>query len=131
MIVRVLALLVGERYRRLRFIAAFVLYLLILVLGSVPHAREELDLVATGLVLHSTAYATITFLLATGAERGLRGGAVQAILIVAAMGALDEYVQHFFPYRHAALSDWLVDCCAAVVTAGLLLIVRAQFLRAT
>ena len=111
--------LTGARYQRTRFYAAFGLYAMILILGSVPHARAEIGEVAPGLVLHSVAYAVITFLLASGSARSDRGRAVQAILIAMVMGAVDELVQSFFPYRTAAVSDWLVDCAAALVTAGI------------
>ena len=36
------------------------------------------------------------------------------------MGAGDELLQSFFPYRGAAVGDWLVDCSAALLTAALL-----------
>jgi VanZ family protein len=41
---------------------------------------------------------------------------VKAVLTIAAMGALDEYIQSFFPYRHGSVGDW-VDVSAAMVTA--------------
>jgi hypothetical protein len=61
--------LFGPTWRPARLRAGFALYALILILGSVPHARAEVGLFASGLVLHSTAYAIITFLLATGIDR--------------------------------------------------------------
>ena len=36
------------------------------------------------------------------------------------LGALDEFVQSFFPYRHAAVHDWVVDCTAACAIAAVL-----------
>jgi VanZ family protein len=42
------------------------------------------------------------------------------VLTIAVMGALDEFVQSFFPYRHAAVSDWVVDCSSAIIIALLL-----------
>ncbi|MBC7574119.1 MAG: VanZ family protein [Herminiimonas sp.] len=107
--------------RRMRFRTAFVLYFLILILGSLPHAREEIGTFASGPVLHSIAYAIITFLLATGADRRPLAQSMQAFLIVVVMGALDECVQSFFPYRTAAVSDWLVDCSASLIMASILL----------
>jgi len=71
--------------------------------------------VASGVLLHSIAYAGLTFLLFTGSTGTLVQRAVKAVLTIAAMGALDEFVQSFFPYRHGAVSDWLVDCSAAVL----------------
>ena len=37
-----------------------------------------------------------------------------------AMGAIDETVQSFLPYRHGTVTDWMIDSSAALVTAGLL-----------
>lgn len=115
------ALLFSAKYQRPRLHAAFILYFLILVLGSVPHARAEIANVAPGLILHSVAYSVITFLLFTGSTGDRLGKSIRAVLIVVIMGAFDEYVQSFFPYRNAAVSDLLVDSGASLVTAVLLL----------
>jgi len=113
-------LLLSDCHARLRCAIAYTLYLLILILGSLPGARQEIGSVASGLILHSCAYAGLTFLLFTG-SRGLpRQRALKAVLSIAAMGAFDEYVQSFFPYRHGSVGDWVVDCSAAVVTASVL-----------
>ena len=114
---RMLTPLFSVRYRNLRFRCGFLMYFLILIFGSIPHARAEIGELASGLVLHSVAYAAITFLLATGSRRRGYGAALQAFLIVVFMGAIDELVQSFFPYRHAAVNDWLVDCAASFCTA--------------
>lgn len=114
------SLLLTSSHARLRYWTAIVLYLLILVLGSIPGARADIGSVASGLVLHSCAYAGLTFLLFTGGSGTLLQRAVKAVLTIAAMGALDEYVQSFFAYRHASVSDWMVDCNAAVLSAALL-----------
>ena len=102
------------------------MYFLILILGSVPHARAEIGELASGLVLHGVAYATITLLLATGSRRDPYGAALQAFFIVVVMGAGDEAVQSFFPYRHAAISDWLVDCIASLIAVALMLLLRRR-----
>lgn len=113
-------LFLTDTHARLRYWSAIVLYLMILVLGSIPGARSDIGEVASGVVLHSCAYAGLTFLLFTGGTGGPAPRAGKAVLTIAAMGALDECVQSFFPYRHAAVSDWAVDCTAAVVTASLM-----------
>lgn len=113
-------LLLTDTYGRLRYWTAITLYLLILILGSLPGARQEIGQVASGLILHSTAYAGLTILLFTGGSGLPRQRAVQAVLTIAAMGALDEVVQSCFPYRHGSIGDWAVDCSAAVLTASLL-----------
>jgi VanZ family protein len=112
------SLLLTDSHARLRWWTAIVLYLLILILGSIPGARQDIGEVASGVILHSMAYAGLTFLLFTGSAGGLPLRAAKAVLTIAVMGALDEGVQSFFLYRHAAVSDWLVDCSAALLTAG-------------
>ena len=111
-------LLLTSSYSRLRYWTAIVLYLMILVLGSIPGARQDIGTVASGVLLHSLAYAGLTFLLFTGGKGGLAQRAGKAVLTIALMGALDEFVQSFFPYRHGAVSDWLVDCNAALLMAA-------------
>jgi VanZ family protein len=107
-------ILLTDTHGRLRYWTAITLYLLILILGSLPGARQDIGQVASGLILHSIAYAGLTFCCFTGGS-GLR--AVKAVLTIAAMGALDEYIQSFFPYRHGSVGDWAVDVSAAMVTA--------------
>ena len=114
--------LFGAAFQKTRLHAGYALFVLILVLGSIPHARQEIGQVASGLVLHSVAYAVITFLICTGSSASRLSNSVRAFCIVAVMGALDECVQSFLPYRHAAISDWMVDCGASFVMALLLYI---------
>lgn len=111
-------LLLTSSLSRLRYWTAIVLYLMILVLGSVPGARQDIGYVASGLLLHSLAYAGLTFLLFTGSKGSLKQRAAKAFLTIALMGALDEVIQSFFPYRHGTVTDWLVDCNAALLTAA-------------
>ena len=113
-------LVLDPHWRTLRLKAALVLYTAILIMGSIPGARAEIGMVASGIVLHSLAYATMAFLLFTGTTGAPKARAIKAVLGVMAMGAGDELVQSFLPYRHGAMSDWLVDVNAAVITSALL-----------
>lgn len=113
-------LFLTNSHAKLRYWSAMLLYLLILVLGSIPGARSDIGNVASGLILHSCAYAGLAFLVFTGASGTPARRAGKAFLTIMLMGALDEYVQSFFPYRHGAVSDWLVDCNAALLTALLM-----------
>lgn len=88
-------LLFGDRYNTFRFRAAFVLYVLIVGLGSIPGVRVDVGQIASGLVLHGLAYSIITFPLFTGSNGRPNGKALSAWLIVAIMGAIDEFVQSF------------------------------------
>lgn len=108
-------LVLDTRWRRLRLGAGLLMYTAIIVLGSIPGARADIGQYAPGIALHSVAYAIITFLLFTGTEGTPRARALKAVLGVAAMGAFDEFVQSFLPYRSADVRDWMVDCGAAAL----------------
>jgi VanZ family protein len=45
-----------------------------------------------------------------------------------AMGALDEYVQSFFPYRSADVMDWVVDVSAGIFSAAILRTLWPRFI---
>jgi VanZ family protein len=120
-------ILLTSSHARLRYWTAIVLYLLILVLGSIPGARQDIGQVATGVILHSIAYAGLAFLIFTGSRGGLGQRAAKAVLTIALMGALDEFVQSFFPYRHGAVSDWLVDCNAAVLASAFMWVLWSRY----
>jgi VanZ family protein len=106
------------KLRKLRYAVAIALYLAIVVIGSIPGARAEIGHYATGVVLHSLAYASLAFLWFTGSAGSGPVRALKAVLAVAAMGAGDEFVQSFFPYRGADIHDWMVDCASAIVTSA-------------
>jgi len=106
-----------QYYETFMFRSGIALYIAIIIFGSIPGAREDMGEVASGFVLHFTAYAVIAWLLASGARGNAMRKAVKAFVIVVAMGAFDEFVQSFFPYRTAAITDWLVDVSAAFCAA--------------
>ncbi|WP_296946952.1 VanZ family protein [uncultured Massilia sp.] len=118
------------RLRRLCIATATVMYLAILVAGSIPGARADIGQYASGAVLHSTAYAVLACLCFFGGGGGVLARSARAILLVAAMGAGDEFVQSFFPYRGADVRDWAVDCAAAIATCALLSLLLARVLPA-
>jgi len=91
------------------------MFILIVVIGSLPGAREDIGQLASGGVLHSIAYAILAMLTFIGGNGNESRRALWTVLKVAAMGAIDECVQSFFPYRTAAVGDWLVDLTAGAV----------------
>jgi VanZ family protein len=117
---RITTLILDPKYQSYRLCTAFIFYLLIIALGSIPHARAAIGQLASGVILHSLAYSVITILLFSGIRGNLFKKALQTLLIVALMGALDESVQSLFPYRTASIGDWLVDCSACIITTLLL-----------
>ena len=114
------ALLLSDSARGLRFRGAVLLFAVIVALGSIPGARAEIGNLASGIFLHSVAYSCITILLYTGTEGTRKVRLLRAILIVAAMGAIDELVQSALPYRRGAMLDWAVDCTASIITGSVL-----------
>jgi VanZ family protein len=113
-------LLLDPKLRKLRCALALTLYLIIVVAGSVPGARAGIGHYASGVVLHSLAYSALACLWFTGSSGSAGVRSIKAVLAVAVMGAGDEFVQSFFPYRGSDVHDWMVDCAAALVTSGLL-----------
>lgn len=113
-------LFLSDAYARLRFWGALFLFTLNCIIGSIPGARAEAAQYASGLVLHSFGYSVLAFLLFTGCQGQAPQRALKAVFGVAVLGAIDEFVQSFFPYRHGSVDDWLVDMAAAIIAATLM-----------
>ena len=112
--------LLDPRLNKLRYGAAIAAFLSIIITGSIPGARAGIGHYAPGVVLHSLAYAALALLWFTGSRGSAARRSLSAVLAVAVMGAIDELVQSMFPYRGAAVSGWLVDVSAAIVTCAIL-----------
>lgn len=108
-----------EHYERSMFGLGWLLYLAVIVFGSIPGARAEFNDVASGVTLHLIVYSCIAFLLACGAQGSAVRKAAVSFLLVATMGAFDEAVQSLLPYRHGAAADWGIDVIAAFLAASL------------
>lgn len=104
----------------LRLRIAYLGYVFIIILGTIPGARAEVGEVASGFFLHFVSYACMTALLFTGYQGAAGGRALRAVAVVAAMGALDEFIQSFLPYRNGTIKDWYVDMAAAIVASAIL-----------
>lgn len=108
------------KFQRLSYRCAIAVYLSILIFGSIPGARDDIGQYASGVLLHFVAYSILALLLFSGSKGGRNERAVKSVLTIIAMGALDEYLQSFFPYRGADVMDWTVDVIAGFVSATLL-----------
>lgn len=124
-------LLLDPRLRRLRHGCAITMFVTIVVAGSIPGARADVGQYASGPVLHSLAYASLALLWFTATRGGGAARSRASVAAVAVMGAIDELVQSFFPYRGADVHDWLVDVSAAIVMCAILWMVlpRAELER--
>ena len=96
------------------------LFLVIVVLGSIPGARHNLGQYASGLILHSTAYAILSVLIFLGSRGSASRRALCAVITIAMIGGTDEYVQSFSSYRTAAMGDWVVDVASGAVISTVL-----------
>jgi VanZ family protein len=115
-----LFLLLDPRFNKLRYSAAIVLFLAILIAGSIPGARAEIGEYAPGVVLHSTTYSVLALLWFTASRGSAVSRTIATVLAIALMGAIDELVQSMFPYRGADVRDWMVDCSSAMITCAIL-----------
>lgn len=104
---------------KLMFRSAIALYIAILALGSVPGVRAEMNHVAPGLVLHFLAYSCIALGLFCGYAGTPARKVRMTLASVVVMGAFDELLQSFFPYRRGAVEDWIVDVLAAMTTVAI------------
>lgn len=105
----------SEQYQNRRYRTALILYALVILIGDIPGARADIAQYASGVVLHSIGYGVLAMILFSGTPGSMLRRALHAMLMVSAMGALDEFIQSFLPYRHGAVSDWLVDMTAAAI----------------
>jgi VanZ family protein len=112
--------------RPLCLAAAVVMYLTIITTGNIPGARADIGAYAPGAVLHSIAYAVLASLWFVGTRGSAFARACKAVLAVAVMGAGDEFVQSFFPYRGASIRDWAVDVSAAIVVSSVLALLASR-----
>lgn len=119
-------LLLDPRLRSARIKTALVLFAGIVVAGSIPGARAEVGEFAPGVVLHGLTYAFLTMLWFFGSTGSGPVRAAKAVLAVALMGAGDELVQSFLPYRSGDVRDWMVDVSAALLTSTLLAVIVPQ-----
>jgi len=119
-------LLLDPRLRSARIRAALVLYAGVVLAGSVPGARAEVGEYAPGVVLHGLTYAFLAMLWFLGSTGSGPVRAAKAVLAIALMGAGDELVQSFLPYRNGDVRDWMVDVGAALIAGTVLAVLVPQ-----
>lgn len=114
------SLLFDARCGRVLHAFALVLFAGVVIAGSVPGARAQVGEYAHAWVLHGGTYAFLALLWFLGSSGNAATRALKAVLAIALMGAADELVQSFLPYRSGDIRDWLVDVTAASLTSTLL-----------
>ena len=100
--------------------AALTFFVLMVVLGSIPGQADAMSAAAGDKVLHFAAYSVLTVLVYHALTVDGFWRMALTVLTVALMVLIDEGIQLFLPYRHAAVADWHVDVLAALACISLL-----------
>jgi VanZ family protein len=109
--------------------AAALFFMLMIAIGAIPGEARTLSALIDDKLLHFAAYGLQSALVFKSLSGGLRGRALRTLLLIAALGALDEILQSLMPYRNADLADWLFDLLAALWAIALLLVLRTAQIR--
>ncbi|WP_460841447.1 VanZ family protein [Noviherbaspirillum agri] len=109
--------------------AAILLYVLMILIGSVPGEAEALSAVVYDKFLHFAAYAVLSGLLYVGLRGSPGSRALQTLVVTGLLGGLDEAIQSFMPYRHANWADWQVDMLAALSCVAMLILLHPLYLQ--
>jgi VanZ family protein len=104
--------------RRIYLAVAVSLYLLMLILGAIEPTVDALP----GREDYSKVYHVLFYSGLSGLLWfGVRNASVGMITVLIALaGAIDEIHQYFLPFRHARVSDVLLDTVAGLVAALIL-----------
>ncbi len=112
------------RWRRYLPLIAVLIYLAMIILGSIRGMAPKLFHDTNDKVLHMLAYGTLAALLFLGQSRPVLQRSMVVVLVIALLGALDELIQRNFPYRSPDPMDWLADISAAVAVCMILAVLR-------
>jgi VanZ family protein len=100
--------------------AAFVFFLLMVVIGAIPGEAQALSDAVGDKLLHLCAYSFLTCALFCGMPSSNDNRAWATVLLVGLLGGVDEAIQSFMPYRSASMTDWIFDMLAGGLTLAVL-----------
>ena len=101
-------------------LVALVFFVLMVLLGSVPGNRQVLDEVATAKVWHFGAYGFLSIAVFFSLKYRPVPRALFTLLVIALLGAMDEAIQSFLPYRAGKFEDWTFDVLTGAICVGAL-----------
>jgi uncharacterized membrane protein YsdA (DUF1294 family) len=114
---------------RLCQITACAFFALLILIGAIPGEAELASSMVNDKLLHFFAYSFLSCLLYGGLTGSAASRVWRTLAMIAILGALDEAIQSFMPYRHADMSDWEFDMLAATVSITALLLLDTAMTR--
>lgn len=102
------------------FCAASGVFIVLIALGSLPGTADALSQRFGDKLLHTLAYSVMAALYFFSYSGSKLARSIATITSIALLGALDETVQIFLPYRNSSLADWCFDIAAALIVVTLL-----------
>ncbi len=103
---------------------ALILYGLILILGNIRGMGEQLLPDASDKHLHALAYGGLSALLFVGLRAPVVYRTLGIIVLIAALGAVDECIQTLMPHRQADPMDWAADVLGSIAVCAVLATLR-------
>lgn len=113
------------RWRAVLVPLALMLYLLILAIGNWQGLGRTLAPDTSDKTLHLIAYGGLAALMFLGLQQPPLKRSLIVLMLTALLGAVDETIQSFVPYRDADALDWLADMAGAALVCGVLSLLRA------
>lgn len=101
-------------------IIALAFFAAMLAIGAIPGEANALSAQISDKLLHFLAYSFLTCCLYASISGDKLRRAWISLLLVGVLGALDETIQRFMPYRSCDLEDWLFDILAGAVSVALI-----------
>jgi VanZ family protein len=105
-----------QRYCR---VAVWLLFVLMIAIGSIPGKAEALSAATHDKLLHFCAYFILSLLLYAGLSGAPLRRTLGTLFIIAMLGLADETIQYFLPYRNSETMDWMFNMMAASLSVTL------------
>lgn len=99
-------------------LATLFLFTAMVAIGAIPGKANALSAVVYDKILHVAAYAGLAGLIYSGINASRPICALNSLLAIATLGAVDEAIQSMLPYRHANFQDWKYNMLGASVCVG-------------
>lgn len=103
-------------------IMAVLFFVVMVLVGTIPGYAKALSDATDDKLLHFCAYGVMSWLIFNGVRGVMLSRALRTLLLLAALGALDETIQSFIPYRTASVLDWYADMLAGLICVTVLVL---------